>query len=68
MAIPDGYMTSDAIEGVLALLHAAYPAFTQLIQLPETSVEQRVIHALRIGAGGDDRNGVLLVGGHMQGS
>lgn len=63
MAIPDGYMTSDAIEGVLALLHAAYPTFTQLVQLPETSVEQRVIHALRIGAGGSDRNGVLLVAG-----
>ena len=47
MAVPDGYMTSDAIEGVLALLHAAYPNFTQLIQLPEiTADQQRVIHDL----------------------
>jgi carboxypeptidase T len=66
MPPPAGYMTSDAIEGVLALLNAAYPAFTQLIQLPETSVEHRVVHALRIrgGANTGDRNGVLLVGGH----
>jgi hypothetical protein len=62
MAVPDGYMTSDAIEGVLALLHAAYPNFTQLIQLPEiTADQQRVIHVLRIGAGTGDLNGVLLV-------
>ena len=64
MAVPDGYMTSDAIEGVLALLHAAYPDFTQLIQLPEiTADQQRVIHVLRISAGTGDLNGVLLVGG-----
>jgi murein tripeptide amidase MpaA len=64
MAVPDGYMTSDAIEGVLALLHAAYPNFTQLIQLPEiTADQQRVIQVLRIGAGTGDLNGVLLVGG-----
>ena len=57
-------MTSDAIEGVLALLHAAYPDFTQLIQLPEiTADQQRVIHVLRISAGTGDLNGVLLVGG-----
>jgi carboxypeptidase T len=60
---PAGYMTSGAIEGVLVLLNATYPALTQLIPLPETSVEGRVIRALRIRAGGGDRNGVLLVGG-----
>jgi murein tripeptide amidase MpaA len=64
VALPAGYLTSGAIEGVLALLHAAYPTFTQLIPLPETSVEHRVIRALRIRAGGGNRNGVLLVGGH----
>ena len=64
MPPPAGYLTSAAIEGVLALLHAAYPTFTELIQLPEATVEQRVIRALRIRAGGGDRNGVLLVGGH----
>ncbi|HEY1545015.1 MAG TPA: M14 family zinc carboxypeptidase [Xanthobacteraceae bacterium] len=66
MPPPAGYLTSAAIEGVLALLNAAYPAFTQLVQTPEASVEQRVIRALRIrgGASTGDRNGVLLVGGH----
>lgn len=66
MPPPSGYLTSAGIEGVLTLLNAAYPAFTQLVTLPEPSVEQRVIRALRIrgGVGGDDRNGVLLVAGH----
>jgi murein tripeptide amidase MpaA len=59
-----GYMTSTAIESCLVWLNNTYPALTQLIVLPETSVEHRVIRALRIrSAGGGDRNGVLLVGG-----
>ncbi len=64
MALPDGYMTSDAIEGVLALLNAAYADFTELIRLPEVTVENRVMHVLRIHADGSDRNGALLAAGH----
>lgn len=59
-----GYLTTSAIEACLAWLHGTYPSLTQLIQLPETSVEGRVMRALRIrSTGGGDRNGVLLVGG-----
>ena len=65
MALPDGYMTSDAIEGVLALLNAAYGDFTELIQLPEVTVENQVMHVLRIHADGGDHNGALLWRGIM---
>jgi murein tripeptide amidase MpaA len=59
-----GYLTSSAIEACLAWLHGNFPALTQLIRLPEMSVEGRVMRALRIrSAGGGARNGVLLVGG-----
>ena len=59
-----GYLTTSAIEACLAWLNGTYPALTQLIRLPETSVEGRVSRALRIrSAGGGERNGVLLVGG-----
>jgi murein tripeptide amidase MpaA len=59
-----GYLTTSAIESCLAWLNATYPSLTQLIRLPETSVEGRVSRALRIRSpGGGDRNGVLLVGG-----
>lgn len=60
---PADYMTGAAIESCLVWLSTIYPAFTQLIDLPERSVEGRAIRALRIRSGGGDRNGVLLVGG-----
>ena len=60
---PSGYLSSSAIETVLVLLNAAYPGFTQLVPLPETSVEGRLIRALRIRGGSGNRNGVLIVGG-----
>jgi murein tripeptide amidase MpaA len=57
-------MTSGAIESCLVWLNGTYPSFTQLIQLPELSADQRlVVRALRIRAGEGDRNGVLLIGG-----
>jgi carboxypeptidase T len=59
-----GYLTSSALESCLVWLDSAYPSITQLIQLPNASVEGRVSRALRIRSpGGGDRNGVLLVGG-----
>ena len=60
---PSGYMSSATIETVLVLLNGAYPSFTSLVQMPETSVEGRVIRAIRIRGGSGNRNGVLLVGG-----
>lgn len=59
-----GYLKSSAIEACLVWLHGNFPGLTQLVQLPETSVEGRVTRAFRIrSAGGGDRNGVLLIGG-----
>ena len=59
-----GYLTSSAIEACIAWVNSTFPSLTQLIRLPETSVEGRVVRALRIRSpGGGDRNGVLLVGG-----
>lgn len=60
---PSGYMTSAAIESCVVWLSTAYPAFTQLITLPEPSVEGNVIRGLRIRKGEGQRNGLLLVGG-----
>ena len=60
---PAGYLSSSSIETLLVLINAAYPGFTQLVPLPETSVEGRLIRALRIRGGGGKRNGVLIVGG-----
>lgn len=57
-----GYLTTPMIEATTAYLAARYPGFCTLIRLPETSVEGRAIHALRIHRGGDAR-GVLLLGG-----
>jgi murein tripeptide amidase MpaA len=59
-----GYLTTPAIESCLAWLNGNYPAITQLIRLPEASVEGRVMRALRIRSRGEgERNGVLLIGG-----
>lgn len=60
---PAGYLSSSAIETVLVLLNTTYPSFTQLIALPEPSVEGRVMRALRIRGGSGSRNGVLVVAG-----
>ena len=45
-------------------LAATYSALTELITLPEQSVEQRTIHALKIAGGSaQSRRGILLIGG-----
>lgn len=59
-----GYLPADGIEGVIVHLAATYSSLTELITLPEQSVEQRTIHALKIANGtGPARRGVLLLGG-----
>ncbi len=57
-----GYLTAPAIESCIQFLAATYPAFVQLITLPEPSWEGRTIHALKISAGGS-HDGVLYLGG-----
>ena len=44
-----GYLTTDAVEGTLQLLEAAYPTFVTRIPLPEASPQGRTSHAIKIG-------------------
>jgi carboxypeptidase T len=58
-----GYLTSAGIEAAVDHVATTYPAIAQRIALPETSVEGRSIHALKLAHGGGTRRGVLLIGG-----
>jgi murein tripeptide amidase MpaA len=60
---PDGYLKSAAIESGLSRLHSTYPSFTELIKLPEQSVEECTIRTIRIRSGEGQPDGVLLIGG-----
>lgn len=58
------YRTAAQIESIMNILAAWYPQYCTRIPLPETSVEGRTIHALRVRAGdGPERRGVLMIGG-----
>ncbi len=62
--MPSGYLTTEAIEASVAFISLAYPSITDLIPLPEASVEGRTSRALKIANGsGSNRRGVLLIGG-----
>lgn len=58
------YLSATAIEDCLQWLAATYPAITNLIVLPEQSVEGRTIRAIKIAKGNNcGRRGVLFIGG-----
>jgi murein tripeptide amidase MpaA len=58
------YRTVAQIDALGALLAQAFPQHCQRFTLPEPSVQGRDVFALRVRAGsGDNRRGVLLVGG-----
>lgn len=58
------YRTAAQIESIMQLLEAWFPQYVTRINLPETSVEGRTVHAMRLRAGGGEgRRGVLFVGG-----
>jgi murein tripeptide amidase MpaA len=58
------YRTIAQLDFLTGLLAAWFPQFFTRLQLPENSVEGRPVYALRMRAGGgEDRRGVLLVGG-----
>jgi carboxypeptidase T len=61
---PSGYLTVAGIQSALQTTVAAHPTISQLVTLPERSIENRTIRAVKIGRGsGRDRRGVLLIGG-----
>jgi len=58
------YRTVTQLDALTQLMAAWFPQFFTRIQLPEPSFEGRPVYALRMRAGaGNDRRGVLLVGG-----
>jgi murein tripeptide amidase MpaA len=58
------YRTVAQLDALTQLLASWFPGYFTRVQLPETSVQGRPVHALRMRAGGaGDRRGVLVVGG-----
>jgi murein tripeptide amidase MpaA len=58
------YLNADEIESALAALAGAHPEVSELLTMPNRSVEGRTIRALRLGAhGAGERPGVFLVAG-----
>jgi carboxypeptidase T len=60
---PDGYLKTAEIEKGLIRVHSSYPSLTELLELPEHSVEGCTIRTVRIRSGEDQTHGVLLIGG-----
>ena len=58
------YRTIAQLDSLTGLLAAWFPQFFTRVQLPEASIQGRPVYALRMRAGdGENRRGVLLVGG-----
>jgi hypothetical protein len=58
------YRSIAQLDVLTGLLAAWFPQFFTRLQLPENSVEGQPVYALRMRAGeGEDRRGVLIVGG-----
>jgi murein tripeptide amidase MpaA len=58
------YLNVTEVESGLAGLAGAYPAFTELITLPNMTYEGRTCHAIRIGTGSAaSKDGVCIIGG-----
>ncbi len=61
---PSGYLTTTSIEACLQYIASKYAAISQLITLPEASVQGRTSRAIKLGKGsGANRRGVLFIGG-----
>jgi murein tripeptide amidase MpaA len=58
------YLNVGAVETAIINLAAAYPSTSALITLPNTTVEGRTCHALRLGGGSPgSRDCVMIIGG-----
>ncbi len=60
---PDGYLSVRDVESRTARLAAAHPGSVALVELPNRTWEGRTSTAIRIGRGGADAPGILLLGG-----
>lgn len=60
------YLNFAEVESALINLSAAYPATSLLITLPETSIEGKTIHALRIGTVGNKPTALFSGGVHAR--
>ncbi len=61
---PTGYLSVTGIASVLQHLASTYSSICQLIPLPEASIEEQTIRALKLAGGeGGARRGVLLLAG-----
>jgi murein tripeptide amidase MpaA len=59
-----GYLTTEGLDAAVLHLPATYPSICHAVELPEKSVEGRVIRAVRIGKPGEKRKrGVFFLGG-----
>lgn len=57
------YLNVDEVESALIALAAAHPGICELINLPNTTVEERTFHAIRIGqCAATNRDGVFFTG------
>jgi murein tripeptide amidase MpaA len=55
------YLNVDEVETATINLAAAYPSLSQLISLPNTTVEGRTSHAIRLGAGAPGSREVVMI-------
>lgn len=55
------YLNVAEVETATVNLAAAYPALSQLITLPNTTVEGRTSHAIRLGAGASGSREVVMI-------
>ena len=59
----EGYLTADEVEDALKNMSEQYPNIIKLIELPNRTWEDRVSHAVCLGAGANlNRTGVLFTG------
>jgi murein tripeptide amidase MpaA len=55
------YLNVDEVETATVNLAAAYPALSQIITLPNVTVEGRTSHAIRLGAGAPGSREVVMI-------
>lgn len=57
------YLDVAGINACISYLGSTYPSLVSVITLPEQSVQNRPVRALKLASGGGNRRGVLFIGG-----